>query len=83
MEPSITSALLVYGPLGIMTLVSMLVAAKLYRDRETERAAHRAELEKLQERHVTKAETWMGQYQELAKSLNTVLESISKRYDKT
>jgi len=80
MEPGVASLLLVYGPLGIMTLLSMIVAVTLYRDGKAEQVRHKAEMDTMVERHVAKAETWMQQYNDLAKSMSAVLESMSKRY---
>ena len=82
METKIAAALLVYGPLGVVALVSMWVAVRLYRDREAERALHKQELKDFEQRYIGKAETWMEKYHELAKSLKDVLESISKRQDR-
>lgn len=81
MEQSVAQILIVYGPLGVMTLVAMLVSRKLYLDHEADRKKHAEEIEKLQERIVAKAETWMTKYHELANSLHIVLESMTKRYD--
>ena len=81
MEQSIVQILGGYGAMGVMTLVSMLVARKLYIDREADRKKHAEDLDKLQERLTTKAETWMTKYHELANSLHIVLESMTKRYD--
>lgn len=83
MEPTlvVAKALLVYGPLGIFCVISLATSIKLYRDLQSERRTHAAEIHELQDRYIAKAETWMEKYHELAKSLNDVLESIAKRYE--
>lgn len=75
-------SLVVYGPLGIMAAVAMLVAGKLYLDLKAERRSHQKTVTDWTERHVTKAETWMAKYAELANSLNAVLASLERRYDR-
>lgn len=80
MDDSVASALLVYGPLGLIAFLGLAAALKLYRDREVERAENKKAMEVLQERHIAKAETWMAKYQELQTSMNAVLESLTKRY---
>ncbi len=93
MESSISNAFLVYGPLGLVALISLLAAVRFYRDKEaatkehaetlaTERDQHTTEMRVMEERYFTKAETWMEKNHELAASINQVLESISKRYDR-
>lgn len=93
METSISNAFLVYGPLGLVALVSLLATVRFYRDKEaaakehattlaTERAKHAQEMRAMEDRYITKAETWMEKNHELASSINQVLESISKRYDR-
>lgn len=79
MEPSVSSALLVYGPLGIMALVAFVVAIRLYRDREKERGEHRAEMKIMEDKLIAKSESWMEKYHELAKAMGAVLDSMAKR----
>lgn len=75
-------ALTVYGPLGIMTVASMVVAGKLWLELKAERRAHQKTASEWTERHVTKAETWMGKYFELSQAVNAVIESLERRYDR-
>lgn len=93
METSISNAFLVYGPLGLVALVSLLAAYRFYLDKEkankehaetlaAERDQHAQEMRAMEDRYITKAETWMEKNHELAASINQVLESISKRYDR-
>lgn len=45
-EPvSIDSVLIVYGPLGIMTMISLFAALKLWKDGKEKDAVHRAAIE--------------------------------------
>lgn len=78
----IASALLTYGPLGIISLVSLLTAWKFYNDREADRVRHVQAQKEWEERYVSKAETWMLQYHELAKSMNAVVEALNRRYER-
>ena len=94
MESSaIKDVFLIYGPLGFIALISLLAAIRFYRDKEraaeahadtlaTEREQHAKEMRAMEERYITKAETWMEKHHELAASINQVLESISKRFDR-
>ncbi len=43
---------------------------------------HKAEMEALQERYITKAETWMSKYHEMTDSQNDVLISLERRWGK-
>jgi len=90
-EAKIASVLLVYGPLGVICILSLLFAWKKDRDLAKERVAfqnriddqskaHHEELQTLQERFITKAETWMSKYGELATSMTAVLESFERKY---
>lgn len=49
--PDLSSILVVYGPLGILSLLACLVAAKLYRDGKDEREVHTKALAALNEKH--------------------------------
>jgi choline-glycine betaine transporter len=91
-ETAVAKAFLVYGPLGLICLIMLFIAFRLYKDLTTERERHTKEMNamrdnhaqemrELEERYVTKAETWMDKNHELAKSINQVLESVSKRYN--
>jgi len=99
MDPvELTTTLKVYGPLGVMTLLSVLACIKLYRDREKERkhsedrlSAEREnfasrekklqdELKTLEERYVTKAESWMSKYEDFAKAATQVVDAAMRRY---
>jgi len=93
MEATIAKAFLVYGPLGLICLISLLVTWRLYRDITAERDRHvkemnasrdqhAQEMRNLEERYITKAETWMEKNHELAQSINQVLASISKRFER-
>ena len=92
METTIAKAFLVYGPLGLICVIMLLIAWRLYRDLMTERTRHTGEMNaererhaqemrELEERYITKAETWMEKTHELAKSINQVLDSVSRHYE--
>jgi hypothetical protein len=81
-ESSISNTFLYYGPLGLVALVSLLAAIRFYLDKEKAAKAHAEEMRAMEDRYITKAETWMEKNHELASSINQVLESISKRYDR-
>jgi len=84
--PELSKILIVYGPLGVLALLAIYVAIRLYRDREADRVkfenALKEEREKyneLEERHINKAEGWMERYHELAQGMKQLLESVTKR----
>lgn len=96
MPLSVSNILIVYGPLGIMALVAMLFALKVYRDMAIQRTEHKAamaakdaeckeerdtlnaELRKLEERFVTKAETMLTKNHEIMIATNAMVESITR-----
>jgi hypothetical protein len=71
-------ALSSYGVLGVVVVVEMFVIAKIYRDREAERTRHSLELDTFRDRYMTKGETYMEKYAELARSTHVVLDSINR-----
>ena len=75
MLDKIAEGLLVYGPLGIIALVSMITTLRLYRDLTVERDRNRASEAALVERFVSKAESWTTRYHELAESLDTSIQA--------
>lgn len=84
--PEISKILIVYGPLGVLALLAIYVAIRLYRDREADRVKYelamkeeREKYDALEERHITKSEGWMERYHELAQSMKQLLESVTKR----
>lgn len=81
--------LIVYGPLGVMCFIALMVAWQKDKDLKTERQeyqkkleemakAHQAEMNVLEERYITKAENWMNKYHELA----TVLAELETGFEK-
>lgn len=109
MENGIVEVLLRSGVLGIVALVTLLVARKLYLDLAKLRASkdalhekhkeeisalheaqkerlreilavHKEEMKALEERYITKAETWMQQYHDLAKAGFEIADAQERRY---
>jgi hypothetical protein len=78
MLDKIAAGLLVYGPLGIIALVSMLTTLRLYRDLSVERERNRAAENALVERFVAKAESWTTRYHELAEAQVVLMERVEK-----
>jgi len=85
MELTLTNILIVYGPLGVGCVVLGLVCRVLYRDNKTlreqcdkEKLAAVEENTKLQERYITKAETWMDKFSEVTTSAVNVVRAASK-----
>ena len=87
----IVKVLLQSGLLGAVTLIALLAARKLYLDLANSRKAfderidklhteHKAEMKALEERYITKAETWMQQYHDLAKTLAEIADAQERRY---
>ena len=78
MLDKIAAGLLVYGPLGIIALVSMITTLRMYRDLATERERNRAAESALVERFVSKAESWTTRYHELAEAQVVLMERVEK-----
>lgn len=78
----IGSVLLVYGPLGVMAILGVLIAVKMYRDRETDRKRHDKEMRDQEQRHIAKADSWVERYHELAVSLKDALDAAIRRMDR-
>lgn len=78
MEPDLVTSLVIYGPLGIMTLVSMLITRKLYDDKQAQSDAHKKELQDLAQRYIERVEAWAEKNHELVRSMNNVLDSFQK-----
>lgn len=88
----IANAFLVYGPLGVVALLAIMFAIQKDRTLTKEREGflnkleetqtqHNAELHALEERYVTKAETWMNKYHELATSQNATIGALKGLID--
>ena len=88
MDPvELSTTLKVYGPLGILALLTTFAAIKLYRDRDRDRQAFEAErkewdkeMRTLEERYVTKAETWMSKYAEFSQAATQVVDATIRRF---
>lgn len=76
----LSAKLVVWGPLGVLALVAITAAVKLYRDREKERKEHAQEMRTLEERYIAKAETWMEKYQDFSKATTQVVDAAMRRY---
>jgi hypothetical protein len=83
----VANAFLVYGPLGVVALLAIMFAIQKDRTLTKEREGflkkmeelqtqHAAETHALEERYVTKAETWMNKYHELATSQNATIGAL-------
>ena len=88
----IASAILVYGPLGVIAFLALAVALQKDRELTKERkefldkqeslmAQNAQEMQELEERIVTKAETWMNKYHELATSQNATITALKGLVD--
>lgn len=86
-ELKVASALLVYGPLGVMAVLFIIIAIRkdmqLTKEREKHDATileitekHRAELHALEERYITKSEGWVTKHQELSSSQDETIKSL-------
>lgn len=74
-----------------MALVAGWIAWRMYKDNTKLREDHndrlmkltedhKNEMKALEERYITKAETWMAQYHELARAQTSVMDSIERRF---
>jgi hypothetical protein len=90
---AVSNIFLVHGPLGVMALVAGWIAWRMYKDNaklredHNERLVkltedHKNEMKALEERYITKAETWMAQYHELARAQTSVMDSIERRFQR-
>jgi membrane protein DedA with SNARE-associated domain len=75
-------ALIGQGILGIVALISLYVAGYLYRELKEERGRHSKEMRDLEERYVTKAETWIGKYHDLSSSITSALQALQGKQRK-
>jgi pantothenate kinase-related protein Tda10 len=86
----ITKLFLQYGLLGAVAILALLYGWR--KDREAKAAAeawqeridkqsdeHQAEMTKLADRYISKAESWSAQYNELARELKVLIDSILSR----
>jgi hypothetical protein len=73
MDVSLTEALTVYGPLGIMALIGLLIAGKLFRVLQQERdgwnqeaaklnATHKAEIQRIATEHKAEMQAMVDRY---------------------
>lgn len=67
-----------YGAIGLIAIVALGWAYRLYRDLQKERQR----MDALRERYITKAETWMNKYHDMAKAQTSMLEAFERRYGK-
>lgn len=90
MEFEFVKQLASYGLLGVVSALSIAIAVSKDRQLTKERLqymekleakdkAHADEMHALEERYITKAETWMAKYHELMGSMNEVMEQLTKR----
>jgi hypothetical protein len=91
-DPSVYGPIGLVAGLAITAVVKLyrdrerdrkLFAKQLAEERaacEKERGERLAEMRLLEERYVTKAETWMNQYQEFSKAATAVVDAAMKRY---
>jgi len=86
----VLKTLLVYGPLGLFCALSL--AGYLRKDRamvkmqkdfldkqEALMKSHKEEMAQMQERYITKAETWMEKYRERSEAQSNVIDALNKR----
>lgn len=90
MEAELLKAIASYGALGAISAFALWVAnnkdQQLTKERleymekiEAAAATHKAEMHALEERYITKSETWMAKYHELMSSMNEVMDQLTKR----
>jgi len=87
----LAESLLVYGPLGVISCASLFIA--VFKDRQLTKERqeflakleelnhkHQEEMQSLEERYITKAETWMTKYHEISVAQASVLEALTKKH---
>lgn len=66
------------GVLGAVSIIALLACWRLYRDRQEAEKRHAADLAAVRDRLVTKAESWMAKYYELADAFREAAISLRK-----
>ena len=93
MNITLVEVLTIYGPLGILALVSLSAAGHMFRVLGRERAAHteqlailnkehKAEMQVMVDKYVQTTTTQIEQYHGLAVKLHNMIESIARRLDR-
>ncbi len=75
-EMQFLEKLFAYGPLGV---IAVLFAVLWYRkdvQLTTERKEHAQEMRELEGRYITKAETWVAKYQDLAQAQDSTIKAL-------
>lgn len=86
----ISKALIIYGPLGIFCAVfllgyiqkdrAMVIMQKEFLEKqEALQRSHSEEMKVLEERYITKAETWMEKYRERADAQHQLLDTLYRK----
>lgn len=68
-ELTFAKSILAQGGLAVITVVSLLMVAKLYRD-----------LRQLEERYIAKAENWVEKHYELQVATNALISSVREAF---
>jgi hypothetical protein len=87
----IVKAFLENGLFGVVAALAISFGWRMYRDRiASEKASqeridkltkdHQLEMQALEQRYITKAETWMQQFHDLARSGFEVADAVERRY---
>lgn len=82
MTDTVLNAFLVHGPLGLIALLATLVAVKLYRDLQAERLKRDEERLALEQRYITKVESFIEKNHELVKSSVALADAMQRRIDR-
>lgn len=78
--PDLQSILIVYGPLGLMTFLALMVALKLYKDREADRAKFALDLKAERDRCDTERQENATRYTALEDRLIAKAESYMDKF---
>lgn len=84
--------LYIYGPLGFLAAASLIAAAYLFLVLAKERVRfdnaikevlkqHQVEMQALLERYISKSETWMAKYHEMAESQDMTIKALKQLVD--
>jgi hypothetical protein len=82
MEVTLTEVLTVYGPLGILSLLTTVAAIKLYRDKNAAEERHRDEMTTMVAREIERSTTIVDRYHAFAEKLHDVADRLERRMDR-
>jgi hypothetical protein len=72
--------LAVYGPLGVLAMLGIIVSIKFYLDNRFDRKEHKAELVRVQKEHDEERKEWTAKLEVLAERYNVKADNNIEKY---